>query len=95
MIKTKIKNYLTIFILLSSNFCSGQTPFSGKMDSLILKGMDYTINTQFDSAMITYQEVIDLYPEHLVGLFYQATALQSKMMDYETNEWEDLFFEKI
>jgi tetratricopeptide (TPR) repeat protein len=72
-----------------------QTPFSPEVDSLIVRGIDQTFDCQFDSAMITFQKVIDLYPDHAAGYFYKAATLQSKMMDYETDLWENEYYELI
>lgn len=55
--------------------------------------MDQTMITEFDSAAATYQKVIDLYPDHLVGYFYQAANLQSRMMDIEGDAWENEFYQ--
>lgn len=73
----------------------GQSPFSSDVDSLILKGFDYTFVTQFDSAMMIYQKLTEEYPNHPVGYFYQAATLQSKMMDRESTEDEILFNQLI
>ena len=81
---------ILLWVLLSSRVI-GQGPFSVEVDSLILRGIDQTFMSEFDSAMATFQKVIDRYPDHLVGYFYQAATLQSKMMDYETNLWEKEF----
>lgn len=73
----------------------GQSSFSSEVDSLILRGIDQTFTCHFDSALLTFQKVIDLYPDHIVGYFYQAATLQSKMMDYETDRWEKEFYELV
>jgi tetratricopeptide (TPR) repeat protein len=86
----KLLILLGVFICLAGS--TAQSPFSGEVDSLILKGIDQTINCQFDSAENTYKQIIGLHPHHPVGYFYQATNLQSKMMDYETTLWEDSFY---
>lgn len=86
------------FSLLFGFICSsimGQSPFSPEVDSLILRGIDQTFLCKFDSAKATFQKVIDLYPDHFVGYFYQAATFQSEMMDYETNQWEDDFYRLI
>lgn len=86
---------LGILLILPNLAVLGQTPFSSSVDSLILKGMDQTLMTEFDSAAVTFQKVIDLYPDHLVGYFYQAANLQSRMMDIEDNIWENEFYRWI
>jgi len=73
----------------------GQSPFTSRVDSLILAGIDCTLNSEFDSADSNFQKVVDQYPDHGVGYFYRAATLQSKMMDYETNLWEEPFYRLI
>lgn len=72
-----------------------QSPFSVQVDSLILKGFDYTFNTQFDSAMVLYRQLTDVYPDHPIGYFYQAATLQSRMLDEESNIYEIPFYKNI
>ena len=75
------------FLLVISTEVLAQSPFSSKIDSLILKGIDQTFFCKFDSAMLTFQKIIDRHPNDLVGYFYQAATLQSEMMHYETDIW--------
>lgn len=72
-----------------------QSPFSSQVDSLIQLGIRQTMMTEFDSAMATFRRVEEASPEKMIGEFYQAATLQSMMMDYETNRWEDQFDELI
>lgn len=87
--------YIFLFWLLFHCTAISQTPFSSQVDSLILRSIDYTFMSQFDSAMAVLKPVVDQYPDHIVGYFYEAATLQSKMMDYETDLWEDDFYQKI
>ena len=86
--------YILLFFLIHDTAIS-QTPFSSEVDSLILRSIDCTFMSQFDSAMAVLQPVVDRYPDHIAGYFYQAATLQSKMMDYETDLWEKAFYQKI
>jgi len=82
-------------LILTLFFCIrlfGQSPFSTEMDSLIHRGIDQTFFCQFDSALNSFKELTDAYPDHMVGYFYQAATLQTKMMDYETDLWEVEFY---
>lgn len=72
-----------------------QTPFGTKIDSLIRRGIDFTFQSEFDSAMTLYREIESGLPDHPVGAFYQAATLQSAMMDYETDQWESGFFHHV
>jgi tetratricopeptide (TPR) repeat protein len=87
--------YWILFILTLNYPAVPQTPFSSDVDSLIFRGIDYTFTCEFDSAMKIFQSIVDQYPDHIVGYFYQAATLQSKMMDYETDLWEEMFYQKI
>lgn len=89
------KSFFILFILICRLPVFSQSPFSSRIDSLVLKGFDYTFNTQFDSAMYLYQQITEQYPEHPIGYFYQAATLQSQMLDEESNTYEDLFYEKV
>ena len=75
------------FCLVISTEILAQSPFSPEVDTLILKGIDQTFFCKFDSALLTFQKIIDRYPDDLVGYFYQAATLQSEMMHYETDIW--------
>jgi len=88
---------IVFFLFLGFSLWGGfaQSPFSFEVDSLILRGMDQTLLCEFDEAMATFQRVIDRCPDHLVGYFYQAAVLQSRMMDYETDLWEGDFYRLI
>jgi tetratricopeptide (TPR) repeat protein len=72
-----------------------QSPFSDAVDSLILKGIDLTLESRFDSALAVFRSVQMETPDHPVGLFYQAATLQSEMMDYETDRYENEFYQYI
>ncbi len=88
-----------LFPVLFFNLCfsqiASQSIFSLKVDSLVNRGIDQTYNCLFDSAYNTFQKIINEIPDHPIGYFYQANALQSKMMDYETDRWEETFYQQI
>ncbi len=87
---------LTVCILLLfTGTVVGQSSFSADVDSLILRGMDLTYACQFHEAYETFQQIVDQHPDHLMGYFYLAAVQQSRMMDYETDLWEDEFFTLI
>jgi len=67
-------------------------PFPADIDSLILHGIDLTYTSRFDSAMRCFQILINRYPDHPAGYFYQAATIQSKIMDFESTRWEDEFY---
>jgi len=92
-----MKRYFFIILLCSLivSQTAAQTPFSSEIDSLVLRGIDLTFACLFDSAFNTYRKIIDKNPHHPIGYFYQATTLQSKMMDLETDRWEKEFYRLI
>ncbi|HEX9974978.1 MAG TPA: tetratricopeptide repeat protein, partial [bacterium] len=61
----------------------------------IQKGVDHTFSCQFDSALLTFQNLIDAYPESPLGYFYRALALRAMMIDMESNRWEKEFEDLI
>ncbi len=81
--------YITILIFgIALSRTNAQTPYSPEIDSLIMRGIDQTYRCQFDSALATFEKIIDLYPHHIMGYFYKAATLQSKLLDYGTDIWE-------
>lgn len=78
------------FLFVTSGFA--QSPFSPEIDSLILRGIDQTFVCAFSEATLTFADIVDRYPDHYVGYFYQAATLQSMMMDYEGPYWETEFY---
>ncbi len=94
--RCKIFIYTVCFFgLLFVSQGKSQTPFSHEVDSLIQQGIDQTFQSEFDSALSTFNEVINRIPDHLAGYFYVAATYQSMMMDYETDAWEETFMSKI
>jgi len=77
------------------DFLYPQSPFSDNIDSLITLGIDQTMRTHFDSALITFREVKHRNPRYPAGYFYEAAALQSRMMDLETGKWEEEFYRLV
>ncbi len=84
--------YLTLSIAIP---LIGQNPKYSKIDSIIITGIDQTFMSDFDSAMATFQKLVEMFPDHIMGYFYKAATLQSKMMDYETDLWEEEFYRLI
>jgi len=58
-------------------------PADEPIKSEILKGIELTINNQFDQAIQIYQKLKERYPGHPIGYFYIAAAIQAKMLDAE------------
>ncbi|MBN1351385.1 hypothetical protein JXJ21_18350 [candidate division KSB1 bacterium] len=69
--------------------------FEAPIDSLIRKSLVLTINQKFDSAETVCAEIMNLDWQNPIGTLMLAATLQSKMMDYETDQWESDFFSNI
>jgi len=81
---------LTLYFL--PQFLQAQTLFTTTIDSLIKTGIDQTFRMHCDSALCTYDQVCKIMPEHPAGFFHKAAALQSYMMDFETDLQKEVFF---
>ena len=78
--------------MLTNPLAMGQTPFPAEVDSLIRAGIDHSIMSDFVRAESAFRGVVERHPDHIAGYFYQAALLQSKMMDYESDLWEEDFY---
>ena len=81
-----------IIFYIFCNIAAAQSPITSDVDSLVNRGIDQTYSCLFDSAMDTFQEVVDKLPDHPIGYFYKAATLQSMMMHYETDRWAKEFY---
>jgi len=86
----RIISILIVCAMPSAGWC--QHAFGEAVDSLITAGIDQTFRSHFDSALTTFGTICRIHPEHPAGYFYKAATLQSKMMDFETDAWEDQFY---
>jgi len=85
-------------IIFNSIFCSCFLlfVFCSAQDSLrIRRGIELTILEDYDKALKLFQQLEHDYPEHPGPSFYCATVWQSKMMDFETRQWEESFYHSI
>jgi len=58
-------------------------PVIAELETQIQQGMEATILNDFDTALTTFSDIVERYPEHPVGYFYYAASLQAKMLDAE------------
>ncbi len=79
---------LIIILLLISGVVNAEQPDF----AIINRGIVYTISEKYDSALQVFNNLIALYPEHPAGYFLTAALWQSRMMDYETRQWEPEFY---
>lgn len=94
-IRAKNKSIIRLLLFFVYSTAFSQSPFSQEIDSLILRGMDYSFLSQFDSALVQCRKLESMLPNESVGYFYHAAVLQSMMMDYETDQWEAEFLSMI
>jgi len=87
--------YLIFFILLFFELTQGQTCVEGKNDSLIQSGIKFSIQHDYHQAEAIFQQIIEDYPDHPIGYFFMAATIQSKMMDYESDQWNQDFYRYI
>lgn len=87
--------YLIAIVLFFFESILGQTCFDVKTDSLIQCGIELSIEHNYLKAESIFQRLIEDYPDHPIGYFFMAATLQSKMMDYESDHWNQEFFQNI
>jgi len=58
-------------------------PTSQPLKQQILKGIEFTIRSDFENAKELYEDLIEEYPDEPAGYFYLAAVLQSQMLDEE------------
>lgn len=87
------RKFLFIFLFnwLSFLHVFAQTPHQNSLDSLIEISVQLTVQQKYDSAMIAGKQIIARDKTHPIGYLFVAVTLQSKMMDFETTQWEKTF----
>lgn len=84
------------FLLFFSTSCIwALNPYQEPLKSTILKGIELTINNQFDEALLLYQQVINKYPHHPIGYFYQGATIQAKIFDSEDYNTLEQFYQSM
>ena len=61
---------------------SAQLLQDARQHSLLLQGIHYTLEQQYDSAEITFRTMIKDFPDHPGGYLYLAGMYQAKYTDY-------------
>lgn len=83
---------ILIILLLFQQLCFALNPFQEPVNSIVLKGMELTINNRYDEAAHLYQQLIDQYPYHPIGYFYKGTVYHAKMLDIENYDLIEEFY---
>lgn len=86
--------FISIFVFFVES-SPGQTCLDVKTDSLIHCGIELAIQHDYAKAESIFQQLIEDYPDHPMGYFFMAATIQSKMMDYESDQWSDKFHHYI
>ncbi len=62
-----------------------------EVDSIILRGIEYSYVENYDSAKACFQRVISKVPDHPAGYFFMAGLYQLYMADFVTDTLTDTF----
>jgi tetratricopeptide (TPR) repeat protein len=82
---------LMLYILISVHcFAAGRDFMQAERE--IRSGIEHIFRAEFNSALSTFKQVCDRYPDHPAGYYYMALTYQSMMMHYETARWENIYF---
>jgi len=77
-------------------FCCGRL-FAGGIEpdrfysDLIQQGIRQSIEQDYAAAIQSFRKIKSEFPKEPTGYFFEAAAIQTRMMDYENYEQEDLF----
>jgi tetratricopeptide (TPR) repeat protein len=63
---------------------AGQQLANKQLHSLIERGIDLTLQQDYEQADSLFRHVTREFPEHPAGYLYQAAVMQSRAMDYES-----------
>ena len=87
-----LKIFLYLYCLLIYLLCNKYLSATElNVDSLILSGIEQSIQQNYFIAEKTFATLIESDKNNPQGYFFLAAVLQSKMMDYETDIWEEKF----
>ena len=88
----KILLFFIIFIISDFNQADAVNPSEEPLRSQILRGMELTINNNFQAASNYYQNLIEIYPNHPIGYFYKGANIQAQMLDAEDYSLSEVFY---
>lgn len=71
-----------ILICSSSSLLFPQLLDEPRQHTLLMQGIHFTLQQEYDSAEFVFQEIIQEYPKHPAGYLYLAGMLQAKYTDY-------------
>lgn len=86
---------LAVVIFSAPHFLFSQQDVISQHDSLIQRAIELSIQHKYSDAALIFDQLIKNFPDHPAGYFFKAALIQSKMIDFETDEWEDDFLSNI
>jgi tetratricopeptide (TPR) repeat protein len=92
MLRFIFAGYLMCFLSQSSYALD---PSQEPLRSLIVEGVELTINCRFEEAIVHFQQLIDKHPYHPIGHFYQGAVYHSKILDREDYQFTDQFYQNM
>ena len=85
-----------LWLCVCSNVHSQWVLMRTDAEKLISKGTQYIYNTQFDSASICFNKVVESYPNHPAGYFLEAMIDWWRMqLDHRANIYDQAFLSKV
>ncbi len=87
MVRFSFKIIGLIFLLLIKI----QSGFGSDIDSLINRGIELSIVHNYAAAESIFANIISENPDSPTGYFFMAATIQSKMMDFESDRWDEDF----
>ena len=73
---------VTLLIITATTFLQSQLLEDKRQHSLLLRGIDLTLQQQYDSAETVFKSIIAEFPRHPAGYLYLAGLLQARNTDY-------------
>lgn len=97
---TMIKRWIELWyiigsIVIATAFAQGHDFTESTTDSLIQAGIEFSIQHNYYQAESMFEQLIKNYPDRPIGYFFMAATIQSKMMDYESDQWSQDFHRYI
>jgi len=83
---------LLLFILF---FTAPDSLFWEPLESLIIKGLEFSFAEKYQDADFYFDLAIRNYPESPIGYLYKAGLLDLYMIDFETDVYENRFYELL
>lgn len=71
------------------------TPIYAINPSDISIGIEHSLKQDYDAALAVFARLETAFPHRPEPVFYKASVLQTRMMDFETQQWEAEFLDAI